>query len=133
MELRSIFRRNQYLKEKFLWNDDQKKINQIEGILESSITSSWKLFSRWKKDLNTSKSLDISYGAKYSNCCLEIGIMNRRWEDVDYYSWEDNFALLNVEEIQLRNRNSIFLTFELKGLGRIGKNFTKAISSSRLN
>ena len=133
VELRSIFRRNQYLTDKFLWNDNQKKISQIEGIFESSITSSWKLFSRWKKDLNTSKSLDISYGAKYSNCCLEIGIMNRRWEDVDYYSWKDNFSLLNVEEIQLRDRNSIFLTFELKGLGRIGKNFTKAISSSRLN
>jgi len=75
----------------------------------------------------------MMYGAEFKNCCLKIGIMNRRWDDLDYYSLQKDYLLeWDPRSPKIRSKNSIFITIELIGLGRIGKNFTKAISSSRL-
>ena len=131
-ELRTIFRRNIYKNEINLFNNSAK-IKQIEGIFEIPLGPSWNFFSRWHKDLVLNKSIDMMYGAEFKNCCLKIGIMNRRWDDLDYYSLQKNFLLeWDPRSPQIKSKNSIFITIELIGLGRIGKNFTKAISSSRL-
>ncbi|MDG2060791.1 MAG: LPS assembly protein LptD [SAR86 cluster bacterium] len=135
-EVRSIFRRDQ----NYMIEQDSSKLiipkKQLEGILEMPIGKSWKLFSRWQKDLKDNKSLDMIYGLKFSSCCLRIGIMKRRWAEIDYIYQPEHFLLNEFNFIRsnsvIKPKDSLFITIELLGLGRVGRNFMKAISSSRL-
>ena len=133
-ELRSILRRNEDLYNINI-KEDLKK--QMEIIFEAPLINSWKIFTRWQRDLKNKESLDMIYGAEYSNCCLKLGIMKRRWKEIDYFKiYDKNFTYLSSIDQNLsllESKSSVFITIELKGLGRIGKNFTKAISSPRLN
>ena len=94
------------------------------------------IFGRWLKDSETSKSLDILYGFQYSNCCLKIGLMKRKWMDEDYFSWQNNyssaFIALSKGHDPTRMRDNIYLFIELKGLGRLGKKVSRIISSPKL-
>ena len=76
------------------------------------------------------------YGLKFSSCCLRIGIMKRRWAEIDYIYQPEHFLLNEFNFIRsnsvIKPKDSLFITIELLGLGRVGRNFMKAISSSRL-
>tara|TARA_Y100000739_G_C20572902_1_gene448679 strand:- start:1331 stop:1537 length:207 start_codon:yes stop_codon:yes gene_type:complete len=67
---------------------------------------------------------------------MKAGLMKRKWKDQDYYSWdtnpEDAFkALQNGINPELE-RDNIYVFFELKEIGRIGKKISEVIASTVL-
>ena len=62
--------------------------------------------------------------------------MHRKWIQEDYFSWEENYTS-PIEAISSgfnpsRQRSKTYVFFELKNIGRLGKEISKALSSSRL-
>ena len=62
--------------------------------------------------------------------------MHRKWIEENYFSWEENY-LSPIEAISSgfnpsTKRNKTYVFFELKSIGRLGKEISKALSSSRL-
>ena len=108
-EFRSVYRRKNFHQVYIPWKDDVLATYQIESLGTWPISNSWSIFGRWQKDLKTYKSLDILFGFQYENCCLKVGIMNRRWIDEDYFSWKENYedpirAILEGFEPDLSNQ-----------------------------
>ena len=135
-EFRSVYRRKNFHQVYIPWKDDELATYQIESLGTWPISNSWSIFGRWQKDLKTYKSLDILFGFQYENCCLKVGIMNRRWIDEDYFSWKENYedpirAILEGFEPS-RERDNTYIFLEFKELGRLGKKASRVISSSRL-
>ena len=136
LELRSLYRRKNLNPSYLPWLDSKIATNQIELVTQMPIAGPISIFGRWLKDSETSKSLDILYGFQYSNCCLKIGLMKRKWMDEDYFSWQNNyssaFIALSKGHDPTRMRDNIYLFIELKGLGRLGKKVSRIISSPKL-
>ena len=133
-QLRSIYKRQpKYLNNPVIWKDFDKPINQLEFIGQWSIAENFLLFSKVLKDEEIDFTRDLSYGIEYSNCCLKVGLMKRKWTDQDYYSFynanDTNFfsdGLLPEKE-----KDNIYLFFELTEIGRFGKKISEVLRSKR--
>ncbi|MFL2697794.1 MAG: LPS-assembly protein LptD [Gammaproteobacteria bacterium] len=114
-----------------------KKIKQAEFIMNWPIVESLNVFSRLHRDLESKNSLDLSYGVEYSNCCLKIGFMNRKWIEEDYFSWMQGYnspaEALSMGYLPSKERDNLFIFFEFKNLGRLGRKVDKIISSPLLD
>ena len=101
------------------------------------ISDSISLFGRFNKDFDINKSLDLSYGFEYSNCCLKVGLMKRKWIEEDYYSWANNYESPNLAlqagYMPSKERDSLLIFFEFKNLGRLGKDVNKILTSPSLD
>lgn len=64
----------------------------------------WQFLGRWQYDLVEERNLDVVAGLEYRSCCWGVRVVGRQ--------------LLNTTSGELEN--SIYLTFEFKGLSRIG-------------
>ena len=82
------------------------------------------------------KSKDLSFGFQYSNCCMKAGLMKRKWKDQDYYNWyaspTEAFQALESGINPELQRDNIYFFFELRDIGRIGKEISEVISSTLL-
>ena len=62
--------------------------------------------------------------------------MKRKWKDQDYYRWYNNqeeaFKALESGINPELVRDNIYIFFELKDIGRIGKDISEVISSTLL-
>ena len=67
---------------------------------------------------------------------MKLGLMKRKWQDQEYYSWYANpdeaFKALERGVNPELERDNIYIFFELKDIGRIGKQVSEAISSTVL-
>ena len=85
------------------------------------------------RDRNYSR--DISYGIEYSNCCLKLGLMKRKWLDQNYYNYmffdldHQNANFIENDMALERERDNIYLFFELTELGRFGKRISEVLNS----
>ena len=136
IEIKSIYRRKGLNTVYLPWIDNNDPINQIELLMHWPVLKSFSFFSRLQKDLEKKESTDILFGFEYSNCCLKWGLMHRKWIQEDYFSWEENYTS-PIEAISSgfnpsRQRSKTYVFFELKNIGRLGKEISKALSSSRL-
>ena len=118
------------------WFDNNLPISQMELLAQWSLSDRLMVFGKLQKDNEMNVSRDVSYGFQYSNCCMKAGLMKRKWKDQDYYSWhtdpEDAFkALQNGINPELE-RDNIYVFFELKEIGRIGKKISEVIASTVL-
>ena len=77
--IRGIYDREVTFLETSSWIVSPTKIKQAELIMNWPISDSISLFGRFNKDFDINKSLDLSYGFEYSNCCLKVGLMKRKW------------------------------------------------------
>ena len=136
IQLRSIYKRDpKYLNLITGWSDDGLPINQIELISQWELSSKFLAFGKVSRDYEKNYSRDLSYGIEYANCCLKLGLMKRKWLDQNYYP----FFGMNKEDINLienspfteRERDNIYLFFELTELGRFGKRISEVLSSRR--
>ena len=136
IQLRSIYKRDpKYLNLISGWSDDGLPINQIELISQWELSSKFLAFGKISRDYEKNYSRDLSYGIEYANCCLKLGLMKRKWLDQNYYP----FFGMNKEDINLiesspfteRERDNIYLFFELTELGRFGKRISEVLSSRR--
>ena len=136
IEFRSIYRRKDPNKTYIPWVDKDMKTNHSELVTQWPLSKSINLFARWKKDHETNKSNDILFGFEYSNCCLKWGLMNRKWIEEDYFSWKNNytssFQALSQGLDPSVERSRTYVFFELKNIGRLGKEISKALSSTKL-
>jgi LPS-assembly protein len=136
IEFRSIYRRQDPNKTYIPWFDKDKKTNHSELVTQWPLSKSINLFARWQKDHESNKSNDILFGFEYSNCCLKWGLMNRKWIEEDYFSWKNNysssFQALSQGLDPSIERSRTYVFFELKNIGRLGKEISKALSSTKL-
>jgi len=136
IEFRSIYRRQDPNKTYIPWVDKDMKTNHSELITQWTVSKSINLFARWQKDHESNKSNDILFGFEYSNCCLKWGLMNRKWIEEDYVSWKNNynfsFQALSQGLDPSIERSKTYVFFELKNVGRLGKEISKALSSTKL-
>lgn len=137
LEIRGIYDREVTFLETSSWIVSPTKIKQAELIMNWPISDSISLFGRFNKDFDINKSLDLSYGFEYSNCCLKVGLMKRKWIEEDYYSWANNYESPNLAlqagYMPSKERDSLLIFFEFKNLGRLGKDVNKIITSPSLD
>ena len=136
IELRSIYRRlNPYINN-MPWLDNELPISQMELLTQWPISDKFAVFGKIQKDNELHESYDLSYGFQYSNCCMKVGLMKRKWQDQDYYAWytnqEEAFKALQRGINPELQRDNIYIFFELKDIGRIGKQISEVISSTVL-
>ena len=136
IELRSIYKRLNPSINKIPWFDSELPISQIELLTQWSISDKFMIFGKLLKDNEIHKSKDLSFGFQYSNCCLKLGLMKRKWKDQDYYNWytstTENFNALQSGVNPELQRDNIYFFFELRDIGRIGKEISEVISSTVL-
>ena len=110
--------------------------NSLCATKRIAISDNFMVFGKLQKDNELHESKDLSYGFQYSNCCMKLGLMKRKWQDQDYYSWYANpdeaFKALQRGTNPELERDNIYIFFELKDIGRIGKQVSEAISSTVL-
>ena len=136
IEVKSIYRRSNKDSQLMPWLDLESPTNNLEILGQWPLSNKFHLFGRLQKDLDINKSKDILFGFEYSNCCLKWGLMKRKWTEPDYFSWRNNFSS-SVEALSSGlnpsfERNKVYLFFELKDIGRFGKEISRALSSTKL-
>ena len=136
IELRSVYKRLNPSISNMPWFDNELPISQLELLTQWSISDQFMIFGKLQKDNEIHKSKDLSFGFQYSNCCLKAGLMKRKWKDQDYYTWhasptEAFKALADGINPELQ-RDNVYFFFELKDIGRIGKEISEVISSTVL-
>ena len=134
IQLRSIYKRKiEHLNSSTIWQDSELPINQVELISQWDLFKNFLLFGKVSKDLELNYSRDISYGIEYSNCCLKLGLMKRKWLDQNYYMFFDldhqNANFVENDMALERERDNIYLFFELTELGRFGKRISEVLNS----
>ena len=134
IQLRSIYKRDvKYLNEPSIWGDADLPVNQLELISQWALSDQLLFFGKVSKDLETNYSRDLSYGVEYSNCCLKLGVMKRKWKDQNYYNFfdikEEAFNLLDKGLLPERERDNLYFFFELTELGRFGKTISEVLTS----
>ena len=134
IELRSIFKRNpKYLSEHFRTNVGSM-INEIELISKWEISNNILVFGKVSKDEARNFTRDLSYGIEYSNCCLKIGLMKRKWTDQNLLFEEDELERIkNLTEGRYpeRERDNVYVFFELVELGRFGKKISDVLKPKK--
>ena len=134
IQLRSIYKRQpKYLNNPVIWKDFDKPINQLEFIGQWSIAENFLLFSKVLKDEEIDFTRDLSFGIEYSNCCLKIGLMKRKWTDQDYYSFYNAIDTNIFSDALLleKEKDNIYIFFELTEIGRFGKKISEVLRSKR--
>ena len=134
IQLRSIYKRQpKYLNNPVIWKDFDKPINQLEFIGQWSIGENFLLFSKVLKDEEIDFTRDLSFGIEYSNCCLKIGLMKRKWTDQDYYSFYNAIDTNIFSDALLleKEKDNIYIFFELTEIGRFGKKISEVLRSKR--
>tara|TARA_Y100000739_G_scaffold221512_1_gene222067 strand:- start:254 stop:1168 length:915 start_codon:yes stop_codon:yes gene_type:complete len=136
IELRSIYKRFNPSINNMPWFDNDLPISQVELLSQWSISEQFVVFGKLQKDNEIYKSKDLSFGFQYSNCCMKAGLMKRKWKDQDYYNWfassAEAFQALESGINPELQRDNIYFFFELRDIGRIGKEISEIISSTVL-
>jgi LPS-assembly protein len=134
IELRSIFKRNpKYLSEHFRTNVGSM-INEIELISKWEISNNILVFGKVSKDEARNFTRDLSYGIEYSNCCLKIGLMKRKWTDQNLLFKEyelERIKNLTEGRYPERERDNVYVFFELVELGRFGKKISDVLKPKK--
>jgi len=136
IEIRSIYRRQDPNKTYIPWMDKDLKTNHTELVTQWPLSKSVNLFAKWQKDHERNKSNDILFGFEYSNCCLKWGLMHRKWIEEDYFSWK-NYYTTSLQALSEGldpsiDRSKTYFFFELKNIGRLGKEISRTLSSTKL-
>ena len=135
IEFKSIYRRKNQNKVYIPWADRETPTNQTEILVQWPLSKSFSIFGRWKKDQELNTSNDILFGFEYSSCCLKWGLMHRKWVDEEYFLTDNKILTFNDLSRGLnpsRERDRTYIFFELKNIGRFGKEISKALSSTKL-
>ena len=136
IELRSVYKRLNPSLSNMPWFDKDSPISQLELLSQWSISDQFIIFGKLLKDNEMHKSKDLSFGFQYSNCCMKAGLMKRKWKDRDYYTWyaspAEAFKALESGINPELQRDNIYFFFELRDIGRIGKEISEVISSTML-
>ena len=82
----------------------RNRVNQTDFSLLLPIQNSWQVFARWNFSLDDHRTLEQLLGFQYEGCCWIIRLAQRRF----------------LQNREGERRTSLFLQFELKGLGNIG-------------
>ncbi len=136
IELKGIYDRKEENSLRSSWVNSSP-VKQLELNINWPLISSINFFGRFNRDFDSKKSLDLSYGLEYSNCCLKFGLMNRKWIEEDYFSWIENFdspsQALQSGYFPGRERDSLMIFFEFKNLGRLGRDINQILSSPSID
>ena len=134
LNIKSSYRRNTSSSYLVPWADRFEPVKNIEFSTKLPIFENLIIFTKIKKDLERSSSSDILYGFQYSNCCLKVGLMKRKWKEQDYFSWQvnylDPFSALSDGYDPIKERDNIYIFLEFKQMGRLGKEISEVISST---
>ena len=108
------------------YQDDKKRIanislrkldTELEQLSMSGslpINDKWSMVGSFDQDLKNNRNLEALVGVEYQSCCWKTRLVVKRYLTSDNISYE----------------NPVFLEFELKGLGNIGKSATSQIKEN---
>jgi LPS-assembly protein len=137
IQLRSSFRRPYDLLQTVNWADKNDPVNYTELSSEWALSKNISVFSKVARDMESNSSKDILFGFQYSNCCLKVGMMKRKWEEQDYFSWrkdfQDPYFAISKGYDPIRLRDNIYIFIEFNKLGRFGEEISEVISSTLLD
>jgi LPS-assembly protein len=103
-------------------NPNSEKINQSNLSFSLPIDQQWNLLSQWRYDLDSSTSLETLFGFEYNSCCWGLRLVGRRHLDEDVNS----AGVVTDSSFD----NGLYLQFEFKGLGSLGKKSDGLINDS---
>lgn len=136
VEIRSVYRKKIDNTVYIPWSDRDLETNHTEIISQWPLNKSISLFAKLAKNNVTHKSNEILFGFEYTNCCLKWGLMHRKWLEEDYYSWlNSDYSPIEALSFGIDpsvQRSKTYLFFELKNIGRFGKELSKTLSSTKL-
>lgn len=136
IEIRSVYREKNENMVYIPWSDRESKTNHTEIISQWPLNKSFSFFAKLAKNNVTYKSNEILYGFEYTNCCLKWGLMHRKWLEEDYYSWLNSdyspIQALSFGVDPSIERSKTYFFFELKNVGRFGRELSKTLTSTRL-
>ncbi len=112
-----------YRKERQLLNFDYRYLRQAPSIGDIKqvsgsaiwpiVDNRWTLMAHVNYDLEREREIDLLGGIEYNDCCYRIRLAARRWLDNEFQAV--------VSDDELEYDRGIFLEFQLKGLGGIGR------------
>ena len=87
------------------------ELEQVSFSAALPINDKWSMVMSTDHDTQNDRNLESLVGFEYSDCCWKTRLVMKRYLTSDNISYE----------------NPVFLEFELKGLGNIGKSATRQI------
>jgi LPS-assembly protein len=97
-------------------------INQSNMSFSLPLNHEWNLLSQWRYDVASSTSLETLAGFEYNSCCWGLRFVARHYLNEDV----DSAGVVTKSSFD----NGIYLQFEFKGLGSLGKKSDGVISES---
>lgn len=95
--------------------DDVVDISQSDLVVFWPLARRWQFLGRWQYDLTNEENLDVVAGVEYESCCWAVRVIGRN-------------HLTATDEVD----NSVYLTFEFKGLGSLGAKLEEALDDDIL-
>ena len=68
----------------------------------------WSLMGRWNRGWDSGETLESLLGVEYNACCWKLRLVHHRRLDEAF-------------DLERRSRNGVYLEFQLKGLGSLGR------------
>ncbi len=97
--------------------DETELLQQTDTLMFWPVARQWQLLGRWRYDLDNAENLDLLAGVEYQSCCWSLRLIGRNHRDTINDDLE----------------RSIYLTFELKGLGGLGGRLEDALEEGLLS
>ena len=97
--------------------DELEQSRQTDTLLYWPLTRKWQFLSRWRYDLVHDENLDLLGGVEYESCCWAVRLIGRKHRN----TYTDDAE------------NSIYLTFEFKGLAQLGSRLEDSLEEGLLD
>lgn len=101
---------------------DSENINQSNMSFSFPIDHQWNLLSQWRYDITSSTNLETLIGFEYNSCCWGLRLVGRQHLDEDVNS----AGIVTNSSYD----TGLYLQFEFKGLGSLGKKSDGLINES---
>lgn len=95
------------------------EIEQSDVSFVWPVNNHWSLVGRWGYDMTYRRSFENLFGVEYDSCCWRVRLVNRRYLNQNRNDPED-----------VETQRGIFLQFQLKGLGGVGKELDDLLDES---
>lgn len=95
--------------------NEPEQLRQSDLVVFWPLARRWQFLGRWRYDLTNEENLDLVAGVEYESCCWAVRVLGRN-------------HLTSSREVD----NSVYLTFEFKGLGSLGAKLEDALGGELL-
>lgn len=103
--------------------DGMNNLNQSNVSFSWPMNPQWSVLGQWRYDIASGSNLESLFGFEYDSCCWGVRLVGRRHLNEDVNGNTDEVVSSNYD-------NGVYLQFEFKGLGSLGKKSDGVVSES---